>query len=113
MQSYTNHSLIHHRVFHLHSYWYTFFLQNILLFPPLKKQQTAPSTCQVMTPVSWVNQASFEPLGLTLAIPKTPSVTEEVVEPEVSIDPELHLEEILKDHPSIRTRSLAFDIFWL
>lgn len=65
-----------------------------------------------MTPVSWVNQASFEPLGLTLAIPKTPSVTEEeVAEPEVSIDPELHLEEILKDHPSIRTRSLAFDIF--
>lgn len=65
-----------------------------------------------MTPVSWVNQASFEPLGLTLAIPKTPSVTEEeVVEPEVSKDPELHLEEILKDHPSIRTRSLAFDIF--
>lgn len=65
-----------------------------------------------MTPVSWVNQASFEPLGLTLAIPKTTSVTEEeVVEPEVSIDPELHLEEILKDHPSIRTRSLAFDIF--
>ena len=83
-----------------------------LYFTPLKKQQTASSTCQVMTPVSWVNQASFEPLGLTLAIPKTPSVTEEVVvEPEVSIDPELHLEEILKDHPSIRTRSLAFDIF--
>jgi len=64
---------------------------------------------EVMTPVSWVNQASFEPLGLTLAIPKTPSVTEEVVEPEVSIDPELHLEEILKDHPSIRTRYVESD----
>lgn len=95
-------------------------MQSIPLFHPHQKttngailsSEISPTTCQVMTPVSWVNQASFEPLGLTLAIPKTPSVTEEeVVEPEVSKDPELHLEEILKDHPSIRTRSLAFDIF--
>eukprot|EP00438_Fugacium_kawagutii_P028986 Skav211308 [mRNA] locus=scaffold3605:34076:39426:+ [translate_table: standard] len=60
----------------------------------------------VITPVSWVNQASFEPLGLTLAIPKPQKKTQEVSEPE---DLSFRLDEILKNHPSVRTRYLEGD----
>ncbi|CAJ1377897.1 unnamed protein product [Effrenium voratum] len=55
----------------------------------------------VTTPVSWVNQASFEPLGLTLAIPKP-----QREEPVASLDVETSLDELLKNHESRRSRYL-------
>lgn len=61
----------------------------------------------VITPVSWVNQASFEPLGLTLAIPKPQKPEKEIQE--VPQDVEFRLDDILKNHPSVRTRYLEGD----
>mmetsp|Transcript_52721 Transcript_52721/g.118291 ORF Transcript_52721/g.118291 Transcript_52721/m.118291 type:complete len:326 (+) Transcript_52721:1-978(+) len=59
----------------------------------------------LITPVSWVNQASFEPLGLTIAVPKSEEEQDETV---VS-DPEAELEELLKSHESVRSRVLEED----
>ena len=61
----------------------------------------------VITPVSWVNQASFEPLGLTLAIPKP--LKEEDVDSSPVEDVEFQLDEILKNHASVMTRYLEGD----
>lgn len=73
----------------------------------MRTSQAVLSSETEVTPVSWVNQASFEPLGLTLAIPKPEN--DDSADLAESIEPEFQLDEILKNHERVRSRYVEGD----
>eukprot|EP00913_Durusdinium_trenchii_P009188 g8637.t1 len=76
-------------------------------FGKMRTSQAVLSSETEVTPVSWVNQASFEPLGLTLAIPKPEN--DDSADLAESIEPEFQLDEILKNHERVRSRYVEGD----